>query len=143
MSRSKITTHVRRGPAALLATLLLAVLALGATAPSAGAVAALYAEVVEELVNDYGEAACRQDQPDCDEGRGGHCRQQGRFQVTCLAIKRYEVEPTAGLRELWHCKRQVRYTAERRPYWSHKRVIKHRQFLGPWGCDPHNKVRDY
>lgn len=142
MSRSKIT-NVRRGPAALLATLLLAVLALGVTAPTAGAVAALYAKVAEEMANEYGEAACAKDKPNCTWGLGGRCRQQGKFQVTCYAFKDYEVEPTEGFRELWQCKRRIRYTAEKRPYYRHKQVVKHRQFLGPWTCEAHHKVRDY
>jgi len=142
MSRSKFTTQVRRGPAALLATLLLAVLALGATAPSAGAVAALYAEVAEDSANEYAEAVCHQEKPECDMG-WARCRQQGKFQVTCWATKRHEIEPSAGLREFWMCERQLRYTAEKRPYWKHKKVVTHRQFVGPWTCKAHRTVRDY
>ena len=142
MSRSKITITVSRSPAAMLATLLLSAIALGATAPSAGAVAALYSEVAEEMAIDYAEASCREDGPDCNWG-SGRCRQQGKFQVTCFATKDYEVEPSDGFRELWQCHRQVRYTAEKRPYFKHKRVVKHRQFLGPWTCEAHDKVRDY
>lgn len=142
MSRPKIT-NISRGPTALLATMLLAALALGITAPTAGAVAALYSEVAEEMASEYAEASCRQDKPDCDWGYGGRCRQQGKFQVTCWAIKDYETEPSEGLRELWECERGVRYTAEKRPYYKHKRVVKHRQFLGPWACKKPHKVRDY
>jgi hypothetical protein len=142
MNRSKLT-NVRRGPAALLATLLLSVLVLGVAAPQAGAVAALYSEVAEEMASEYAEASCRQDKPDCDWGYGSRCRQQGKFQVTCWAIEDYEIEPSEGLRELWQCKRHIRYTAEKRPYFKHKRVVKHRQFLAPWSCEAHHKVRDY
>ncbi len=139
MSRSKITTNIRRGPA-LLATLLLSALALGVAAPQAGAVAALYSEVAEEMAEEYSEAFCRQDKPDCKWGAGARCGQEGKFQVTCWAAIDYE---TADDSEYWSCKRHIRYTAEREPYWKHKRVIKHRQFLGPWICEPHHKVKDY
>lgn len=96
----------------------------GSGFPSAGAVAALYAEVAEELAREYAEASCRQDKPGCDWGYGSRCRQQGKFQVTCWAtIKDYATEPTPGLRELWQCHRRIRYTAEKRPYFKHKRVV--------------------
>lgn len=127
----------------LIATLLAAILALGVLAPRAGAVAALNTDVAEEMANEYAEAECRKDKPDCYWGLAERCRQQGKFQVTCWAVKDYEVEPSDGFRELWKCKRPIRYTAEKRPYFKHKRVVKHRKFLGPWTCGAHDKVRDY
>jgi hypothetical protein len=143
MSRSDPQLRPRSGPVAALATLLLAVLVLGVAAPRAGAVAALYAEVAEDMASEYAEAACEQDKPECTWGYGSRCRQQGKFQVTCWAVKDYSAEPSEGLRELWDCKREIRYTAEKRPYYEHKRVIKHRHFVGAWVCEPHHKVRDY
>jgi len=143
MSRSEVSPPRSRALSALFATLLLATLALAVAAPQAGAVAALYAEVAEEMASEYAEAECNKDKPECDWGFGERCRQQGKFQVTCVATKDYEAEPSAGLRELWECHRQIRYTAEKRPYFKHKRVVKHRQFLGPWTCEKHLKVKDY
>jgi uncharacterized membrane protein len=119
----------------LLATVLLAITAVGIFAQSAGAVAALYAEVAQEMTTEYAEAVCRQDKPECYWGFGSRCRQQGKFQATCWAVTKYE---TADESEFWGCERQIRYTAEKRPYYEHKRVIKHRQFLGRWVCETHH-----
>jgi hypothetical protein len=134
------TGRTGRGLGVLISTLLLAVTAVGVFAPPAGAVAALYAEVGEEMATGYAEEVCRQDKPDCYWGFGTRCRQQGKFQVTCLAVTKYETEDES---EHWGCERRIRYTAERRPYHKHKRVIKHRKLLGPWVCEPHHISKDY
>jgi hypothetical protein len=128
------------GLGVLISTLLLAVAALGISAQPAGAVAALYAEVAEVMATEYAEQVCRQDKPECYWGFGSRCRQQGKLQVTCWAMTRYETEDES---EYWGCERRIRYTAEKRPYYTHKRVVKHRKFLGPWACETHHKTKDY
>jgi len=140
MSRFDNIGRKARNLGVLISTLLLAFTAVGTFSPPAGAVAALYAEVAEEMATEYAEAVCRQEKPDCDWGYGTRCRQQGKFQVTCWAVTNYETEDES---EYWGCKRQIRYTAEKRPYYKHKRVVKHRKFLGPWVCEPHHISKDY
>jgi hypothetical protein len=124
----------------LISTLLLALTAVGISAQPAGAVAALYAEVGEEMASEYAEAVCRRQEPDCYWGFGTRCRQQGKFQVTCYAVTKYETEDES---EFWGCERRIRYTADKRPYYRHKRVVKHRRFLGPWVCEAHHIAKDY
>jgi hypothetical protein len=125
---------------ALLSTLLVAVAVLGVSAQQAGAVAALNSDVAEEMAAEYAEQVCAEDRPECYWGLGTRCRQQGRFQVTCWAETRYRsVDET----EMWGCKRHVRYTAEKRPYYKRKKLVKHRKFLGPWTCTAHRKVKQY
>jgi hypothetical protein len=136
----RTTGRKARGLGVLISTLLLAVTAVGTFAEPAGAVAVLYAEVAQEMTTEYAEEACRQDKPDCYWGFGSRCRQQGKFQATCWAVTKYETEDES---ESWGCERQVRYTAEKRPYYRHKRVVKHRKFLGPWVCEPHHLSKDY
>jgi hypothetical protein len=92
------------------------------------------------MAGEYAEEVCGQNRPECEWGYGARCRQQGKFQVTCWAVTKYEsVDET----EYWDCKRQIRYSAEKRPYYKHKRVVQHREFLGPWICETHHKVKDY
>jgi hypothetical protein len=129
-----------RGLGVLISTLLVTLAAGGISARPAGAVAALYAEVAQEMTTEYAEEACRQDKPDCYWGFGTRCRQQGKFQATCWAVTKYETEDES---EFWGCERQIRYTAEKRPYYKHKRVVKHREFLGPWACETHHICKDY
>lgn len=140
MSNFDSTVRRGRGLAALIASLLLAVAVLGISAQPAGAVAALYAEVAEEMATEYAEELCREDKPECYWGFGYRCRQQGKFQATCWAVMKYR---TTDETESWECKRHIRYTAEKRPYYKHKKVVKHRKFLGPWTCGPHEKEEVY
>jgi uncharacterized membrane protein len=140
MSSFDIPVRGARCLGVLLSTLLLAVAALSISASPAGAVAALYAEVAEEMTTEYAEAVCRQDQPDCYWGFGDRCRQQGKFQATCWAVTKFETEDES---EYWGCRRHIRYTAEKRPYYQHKRVVKQRKFLGPWVCETHHVSKDY
>jgi uncharacterized membrane protein len=140
MSCFDTTGRKGHGLGVLISTLLLAVTAVGTFAPSAGAVAALYAEVAQNMTTEYAEEVCRRQKPDCYWGFGSRCRQQGKFQVTCLAATRYETKDES---EYWGCERRIRYTAEKRPYYKHKRVVKHREFLGPWVCETHHISKDY
>jgi hypothetical protein len=123
--------------------LLVVMLGLGAAVPRAGAVAVLYAEVSEQLASEYAEASCAREKPECEWAYGGRCRQQGKFQATCWAVKNFRVERPDGPDEYWECKRHIRYTAEKRPWYRHKKVVKHRRFLAPWTCEPHHMVKEY
>src|SRR5689334_9969686 len=98
MGRFEAIGRKGRGLAVMISTLLLAVPAVGIFAPPAGAVAALYAEVAQEITTEYAEGVCRQEKPDCYWGFGSRCRQQGKFQVTCWAVTKYE---TADESEFW------------------------------------------
>jgi hypothetical protein len=126
-----------------LAAVVLAILGLAFTAPSAGAAAVINTALSEDWANTYSEKQCNQDGPDCHMGWAGRCRQEGKFRVTCYLYKRYEVEPTDGLWEHWECRRRIRYTVDKRPWYKHKKWNPHSKLLGPWICGAHQKVRDY
>jgi len=138
MNRTETSGSRRRGPAALLMTLLLSALALGVVAQPAGAVAVINVWVAEEMASEYAWDQCLKEQPTCESAGGGPCRQQGKFQATCKLWKDYEIEPAEGPEEYWTCHRRVRYTVEKRPYYRHKKWISHRKFLSPWNCEHHH-----